>query len=464
MARQPYVNNNNTWSPVKALWVDNGGTWAQAKGLWENQNGTWVRVWPPNPITAQVLVVGGGGGGGYPSGWEGGGGGGAGGVIFYPLLSLSAANNNYDVIVGTGGAPSTNGGNSWFGQGIAPLPVPATDVPVYPFSYSVYNSFLNTYGVWVNPDDTSPVGTWVTVNYTTNIPLTQTYTLRVSADNHIRVIINGQTVGSNDSWSSFNDSSVFLSAGTTTITCNALNEDAGSPGSFAAALYDARGNVVWSTRNTTITPVSSWQVAYGGGHGGFGPTENGPGASGGSGGGGSGYVQNAPGGNGVDGQGNPGGVGAWQGTGQAGGGGGGGYRSAGSPSNGNQGGNGGDGAVFTVAGYQYAVAGGGGGGYGNQGPSGSGPGGQGGFGGGGNGDGDNGINGTGGGGGGDLHSGESGGGTGGSGGIYVGYSSPTGAPLFAGGDVRITQLGNGTANIVHSFTTPGQYTLVGTTG
>jgi hypothetical protein len=463
MARQPYVKNNNSWSAAKSLWVDNGGTWAQAKGMWENQNGSWVRVWPPDPVNIQALVVAGGGGGGQGSGFEGGGGGGAGGVLYYPSVSVSAINSTYSLFVGAGGSPNINGGDSWFGLGDPPMVQSSTDVPVYNVSYPVYCDFLNTYGVWTDPDATSPVGSWVEVNYTVIIPATQSYLLRVSADNHIKVIINGKTIGSNDDWGSYNDSTLSLSKGTTTITCQALNNDDGSPASFAAALYGQNGAMVWNTRNTTYTTNPDWPVAHGGGHGGYAPTSNGPGASGGSGGGGSGYVQTAAGGSSVVGQGNNGGTGIWQGYGQAGGGGGGGYRTTGNQSNGNNGGDGGQGYSFTIAGFQYAVAGGGGGGYGAQGYGGSGPGGAGGFGGGGAGNGVSGVDGTGGGGGGCLHGGNPGG-LGGCGGVYIGYVSPTGAPLFLNGDISISDNGDGTSNILHSFTTPGQFTLVGVTG
>lgn len=463
MSRQPYVNNNNTWKPVKGLWVDNGGTWAQAKGMWENQNGVWVRVWPPDPISAQILVVGGGGGGGGPSGYEGGGGGGAGGVVYNTNATLSAVNSSYSIVVGAGGAQDTNGGNSSFGD--TNIVVDSVDQQIYPAPYPVYTGFLNQYGVWnYNPPSSAPPGT-ITLNYTTYLVAGGTYKLITSADNHTNSISfnGGNTVLSEDQWWNSASTTVSLPPGINTITITATND--GGPASVAAALIDSNGNLVWSTLSPLQNQTHiSGLLALGGGHGGYGPTENGPGANGASGGGGSGFAQSAPGGSGYPGQGNSGGTGIWQGYGQAGGGGGGGYRSPGNPSNGNQGGNGGDGANFTVVGQTYAVGGGGGGGYGNQGPGGSGPGGNGGFGGGGAGNGGNGVNGTGGGGGGDLHEGITPGGFGGSGGVYVGYVSPTGEPLFSGGDtVSIVRNADFTANIVHVFQTPGTYSLIGLT-
>jgi hypothetical protein len=461
MSRQPYVNNNNTWSPVKGLWVDNVGTWTQAKGMWENQNGVWVRVWPPDPVTAQILVVGGGGGGGGPSGYEGGGGGGAGGVVYSTNTVISAVNNSYAVVVGAGGAQDTNGGNSSFGT--ASLQDDTVDQTIYEAPYPVYTGFLSQYGVWnYNPPSEAPAGT-ITLNYTTYLANGGTYTLITSADNRTNSISfnGGPSVLSEEQWWNTASTTVALPPGTNTISITATND--GGPASVAAALIDSSGNVIWNTRSPLNGQTHiSGLLALGGGHGGYGPTQNGPGANGASGGGGSGYVQNAPGGSGYPGQGNAGGTGIWQGYGQAGGGGGGGYLTAGNSSNGNQGGDGGNGTIFTVAGQSYAVGGGGGGGYGSQSSGGTGPGGAGGFGGGGDGNGGNGVNGTGGGGGGDEHSGIIPGGSGGSGGVYVGYVSPTGQPLFVGGDsVSVVTNADFSANIVHIFQTPGTYSLVG---
>jgi len=439
-----FQNQNGKWVAIAAPSVNESGTWTNIKAGYTNVNGQWRQFWPPN-VTANILVVAGGGGGGIGYGWEGGGGGGAGGVIYEPGIVLSAS-TNYTAIVGAGGSPNNSGGNSWFGSGNAPQTLSATDIPVYAYTYPVYCGFLNTYGVWTSTDFVSPVGSWVTVNYTTNILLGQNYTLRVSADNHIRVTINGKQVGANDNWGTYNDSTVNLSPGVTVINIQALND--GGPASFAAALYDPSGTVVWSTRDTTYTTTSPWPTAIGGGNGGWGTPDQTAG-SGGSGGGGCGYVNTHGGAAGTPGQGNAGGTGIWQGFGQAGGGGGGGAGGVGQQSNGNQGGDGGTGVNY----LGYQVAGGGAGGYGNQGPGGSGPGGNASF-GGGNGNGGNGVDGTGGGGGGSQHSASTPAGTGGAGGIYVQY--PAIAPFFTGGTVTVD---NGL--VTHAFTSAGTFTLSG---
>lgn len=121
----------------------------------------------------------------------------------------------------------------------------------YPSTWATYNSFLNAYGVWPNPDLESPGGEWVSIQYNISIPVTDSYTLRCSGDNHVRVNINGGLIGTNDDWSYYNDFSVTLTPGPITIDVLGLNDGApqwGNPGSVAAALYTSDGTMVWNTR------------------------------------------------------------------------------------------------------------------------------------------------------------------------------------------------------------------------
>lgn len=444
-----FVNRNGQWVAVSTPSVTQSNGQKNIVAGYTNVKGTWRQFWPPN-VFADVIVVGGGGGGGTGYGWEGGGGGGAGGLLTASALELSPA-KVYNITVGAGGGPNNSGGNSFFGADTPPVTIPSVDVPIYPGTYPVYNGFLNTYGVWTNPDFISPVGSWVTANYTAKTVAPGYYYAKVSADNHIRLYIDGQYVVGNDNWATVDTSGQFFSGvGTHTITVEALND--GGPALFAAAIYDQYGNVVWHTRMTApIISGGTGLYAIGGGNGGWGTPDNTAG-SGGSGGGGCGYCSTHGGGGGIAGQGNDGGTGIWQGYGQAGGGGGGGAGGAGAQSNGNAGGSGGSGTRLALGKDSIVLAGGGGGGYGSQGPGGSGPGGHGGQGGGGVGNGGNGVPGTGGGGGGSLHSGASLTGSGGSGGVYITYSGFS--PAFTGGEITIDQ-----GYVTHRFITPGVYTL-----
>lgn len=65
---------------------------------------------PSVNLVVEVLIVGGGGGGGNSSWCQGGGGGGAGGVRVGSLNTFK--NSVYNIIVGRGGNPNFNGGDS----------------------------------------------------------------------------------------------------------------------------------------------------------------------------------------------------------------------------------------------------------------------------------------------------------------------------------------------------------------
>jgi hypothetical protein len=428
MSRGIFKKQNGQWKRVIAPSYNDHGTWKSIQKGFVKKNGIWQQFFPSDVI-ANILVVGGGGGGGIGYGYEGGGGGGAGGVVYNEGIKLSVlSGNHYTITVGTGGSENASGGYSSFGDG-GIVNLNTSSVPVYAGTYPVYNGFLNAYGVWTSPDFVNPVDSLQQVVYSTIIDTGGRFTVRASADNEIEVFVNGTSIVSNSDWSTYNDGIVDLSAGSVTITVNAINRDAGSPGLFSAALYDAAGNLVWNTRSPLTNPTRiSGFTALGGGNGGWGTPEQTAG-NGASGGGGCGYVNTHDGAAGYPGQGNNGGTGIWQGYGAAGGGGGGGFAGAGAGSNGNQGGAGGPG--INLLGFE--VGGGGGGGYGNQGRNGTGPGGAGGAGGGGDGNGGNGVPGTGGGGGGSLHSAATSAGRGGSGLVVVQYP---GSPSFNGGEIR----------------------------
>lgn len=427
MSRGIFQKINGVWKRVIAPYYKDGSAWTSIQKGFYKQNGVWKQFYPSD-VQADILVVGGGGGGGIGYGFEGGGGGGAGGVVFRQNQTLSVlSGQSYNIVIGTGGGANSSGTFSLFGTGGISL-TNTVNPPVYAGTYPVYNSFLNTYGVWTHPGMSGAAPGTVSATYSTDIQNTQDYTLRVSADNDIQVSIDGSAAGSNGDWGSFDDYRVTLSAGPHSITCVSTNY--GGPAMFAAALYNPQGTVVWDTRapiNYPVRIVEGGITALGGGNGGWGSPDQTAG-SGASGGGGCGYVYTHSGGSGTPGQGNDGGTGIWQGFGQAGGGGGGGFSGAGQQSNGNAGGFGGPGGKF----LGFSVGGGGGGGYGNQGPNGSGPGGPGGPGGGGEGNGGNAQANTGGGGGGSLHASLSGAGQGANGLIVVRY---LGAPAFTGGTI-----------------------------
>lgn len=326
MSRGIFRKQNGQWKRVIAPSHKVDNEWKPISKGFVKKDGVWQQFYPGD-VLAKILVVGGGGGGGIGYGWEGGGGGGAGGVVFKEDVKLSVlSGNNYNITVGTGGGANTSGTYSLFGTGGVAVQNTATPA-IYAGTYPVYNGFLNTYGVWTSPDFVNPVNVLQQVIYSTYLTMGGRFTARASADNEVQVFVNGTPVVSNGDWGTYDDGIVDLPAGPTTITVNAVNRDGGSPGLFAAALYDAAGRVVWDTRAPINYPVIISEggiTALGGGNGGWGTPEQTAG-SGASGGGGCGYVNTHEGGAGYPGQGNAGGTGIWEGFGQAGGGGGGGY-------------------------------------------------------------------------------------------------------------------------------------------
>jgi hypothetical protein len=232
----------------------------------------------------------GGASGGSGSSGSGGGGGGATSLVVNGSVKLVAAgggggggagngpagrpNNNTpgtnSAINGGGGQPKSGDGGGGGGGG-AGSPVagavisPVSGGPVYPGSYPVYCSFLNTYGVWPNPDFVSPVGSWVVVEYQAVFSYTPGITsywyARASADNGMQVFVNGIPVVSSDTFQYPSDGAAFGQVnlnGINTITVMAINY--GGPALFAAAIYDNNNNQIWNTRMI--------QSAGGGGAGG----------------------------------------------------------------------------------------------------------------------------------------------------------------------------------------------------
>jgi hypothetical protein len=125
-----------------------------------------------------------------------------------------------------------------------------SDIPVYAGTYPVYHPFLNTYGVWTNPDFVTPSdGSPQAVNYSTYLQYGGTFTLTASADNSMEVYIGGNRVIAQTGFSTTSSVPVTLPSGFVNIQVIGRNYDAGSPGLFAAAIINSSGNVVWSTRS-----------------------------------------------------------------------------------------------------------------------------------------------------------------------------------------------------------------------
>lgn len=388
------------------------GDWKPIIGGWVNVNGTWRKFFP-GTVIADILVVGGGGGGGINSDIEGGGGGGGGGVKLLRDYVLDPT-QVYNASVGFGGASGSPGANSTFG--IGPLII-SPDVTIYPGTYPLYPSFLNTYGMWPDPSFVFPIGTWIPVNYQAVFTVTQTYRVVCCADNHVVVYINGNYIVQNDDWGHPTTGYAEITAGLVQIQVQTLN-DGYTPAMCSAAIFDPAGNLIWSTRDVTAFATNSVVIANGGTGGINRDHITQGGISGGTDGTGStaGGVGFGGGGDGENSFDQDGGTGVTIFGFTVGGGGGAGSQEA----------------AISNGGY------GGPGGGGNGRINGVGP--------------TSGVNSTGGGGGGGSGNGSGSGASGGSGLVVVRY--PAIAPVFTGGAIT----SDGTF-VTHVFTTPGNYSL-----
>jgi hypothetical protein len=155
---------------------------------------------------------------------------------------------------GDQGSYSGSSGANLVPAGGKVLPATSPDTTVYNVSYGTWDSFLNTYGVWLTPDASGYVNVPVSVNYYYAFPTTDTYTVTMSADNQMSLYVDGTLVGSNYSYTSTNTYTVTLNAGLSTINIQALNT--GSVGGFSATIADSSNNIVWTTQSrTTVSPT-----------------------------------------------------------------------------------------------------------------------------------------------------------------------------------------------------------------
>ena len=182
------------------------------------------------PITA-YLWGGGGGGGGNDRGQGGRGSGGG----FTEVTFLVSEGDVIDVAVGGGGGRGVtgsggtggSGGASYVGDVIFDTRSAVASPPVIPSTNSSYVSFLNTYGVWVNPVTARDFDR----SYVVNFPTTGTYTFTASADNSAELYIDDIFVGDVPGFQATYALTTSVLAGNHTIRIVAVNT--GGPGSVA---------------------------------------------------------------------------------------------------------------------------------------------------------------------------------------------------------------------------------------
>jgi len=179
-------------------------------------------------VTA-YLWGGGGGGGGNDSRRGGYGSGGGYSSSTFTLnngdvLKVAVGGQGFAGVSGRGSAGGGAAGPSW-----APLEVFTTrtavgSVPVIAYTNPAYCSFLNTYGVWVNPVS----ATYFDNTYTVNFPASGYYTIVGSCDNYGYVYIDGTQVLAMPDFHYTTQASVFVTAGNHTVRVYGVNT--GGPG------------------------------------------------------------------------------------------------------------------------------------------------------------------------------------------------------------------------------------------
>jgi hypothetical protein len=167
---------------------------------------------------------------------------------------------------GAGGAAPQNsnaGGAGGYGALIGDTYGSGT---VYPVSLSwAWSGFMNTYAVWVNPDEVNPVGQLVTITRIVNVPVGQSYQFEVQADNHIDLYVDNGHVLTTESFQGSTYQNVYLNPGQHTITMNV--ENYGGPAGFAVTMTGNDDGVqYWNTRSN-LSP-NSYRYNFSGGRGG----------------------------------------------------------------------------------------------------------------------------------------------------------------------------------------------------
>jgi len=189
-----------------------------------------------NAVSATAYLWGGGGGAGGADSANGGDGGGAG----FSVVNFTV-NEGDTIEVAVGGAGG--GGQGRAGDaagGVAGASYVAdyqfntrdasTSPPVYPQFNSAYCTFLNTYGVWVNPTSAAVFDR----TYTVNFPTTGNYQFTACADNSARFFIDDVEVFYADNFTAPWTVGYSVTAGNHTLRI--LGTNTGGPGAVALTI------------------------------------------------------------------------------------------------------------------------------------------------------------------------------------------------------------------------------------
>jgi hypothetical protein len=206
--------------------ADNGATYPVALNITvlPPPNGTQVFsspgattfVVPEDVYSMSISLVGGGGGTNTNNG-------GAGAFVTYTNKPVTPGETMY-VAVGSGGGSTTSGSIDY--------------EPVF-LSWA-WSSFMNSFAVWGVGQGDSFTSTRVFTATSAD-----TYTFEYQADNYLAIYVDGNLVGTTQSFQSSTYASVALAQGTRTLTFIAQNY--GGPRGFAVTIKNSSGTLLWAT-------------------------------------------------------------------------------------------------------------------------------------------------------------------------------------------------------------------------
>jgi hypothetical protein len=133
-----------------------------------------------------------------------------------------------------------------------------------------WSEFLQTYGSWFSQNYSGPFDTGLERTYSINIPATGYYTWEFAVDNIGYFDIDGSRIGDltqglPSNYTTSQQGTLYLTAGTHSLTIYALNE--GGPGAIAVQFKDQTTlQEIWSTltpvRSGNSSPYIYWSEAY----------------------------------------------------------------------------------------------------------------------------------------------------------------------------------------------------------
>jgi hypothetical protein len=230
------INSNALNAPAYNIPVTVNITRPNGRAVFE-EPGTYSWTVPDHVHRLDMHTVGAGGGGGSGFGFNGGGGGGGGSGAYQTSSSVPVTpGETLTITVGSNGDAGT-----------------LSSKVVYPISGKAgWDGFMNNNAVWINSTGASLPGPTFKFSRVWNAAVSGTYTVKLAADNHAQLRVDGNLVAQSSSYSSEATFTFNVNSGNRVIAVSLGTSDS-LAGGVAATITDPSNNVVWTTR-TTLDP------------------------------------------------------------------------------------------------------------------------------------------------------------------------------------------------------------------